>query len=54
MANRKRPRFVGVWLSESGAARITERAEVEKVSKSEMLRRMLAYAALKMPKGWKP
>ena len=54
MANRSRPRFVGVWLSESHADRIALFAEREKVTKSEMLRRMLAYATLKMPKGWKP
>lgn len=54
MANRRRPRFVGVWLSETSAARIAQRAERENVSKSEMLRRMLAYAEWKMPKGWKP
>lgn len=54
VVNRRRPSFVGVWLSESGAAQIAERAELEKVDKSEMLRRMLAYAIWKMPKGWKP
>lgn len=51
---RKRPSFVGVWLAESGERVIVERAEAEQVSKSEMVRRMLAYAATKMPKGWKP
>jgi len=45
---------VGVWLSEPGARAVTDRAESEKTSKSEMVRRMLAYATLKMPKGWKP
>lgn len=54
MANRKRPRFVGVWLSETGAQAIEQRVEAEHTTKSEMLRRMLAYATTRMPKGWKP
>lgn len=54
MTGRRRPCFVGVWLSESGAAQIAERAELEKLDKSETLRRMLAYAIWKMPRGWKP
>ena len=54
MAVRKRPRFVGVWLSEAGATAIEKRAEAEQTSKSEMLRRMLAYAITKMPKEWRP
>lgn len=54
MANRKRPRFVGVWLSEPGARAIEQRVEAEQTTKSDMLRRMLAYATSKMPKGWKP
>jgi hypothetical protein len=53
-AVRKRPNFMGVWLSDNGARTVTERAEAEKVSKSEMLRRMIAYAVWKMPRGWKP
>ncbi|MGE5829740.1 MAG: ribbon-helix-helix protein, CopG family [Micromonosporaceae bacterium] len=53
MANRRAPRFVGVWLSEADAAAIESRAHREKLTKSELLRRMLAYA-LRMPKGWKP
>lgn len=53
-ANRKRPHFVGVWLTERGARAVADRAESEKTSKSEMVRRMLAYATLKMPAGWKP
>jgi hypothetical protein len=53
-ANRKRPRFVGAWLSESGFEAVDVRAKTEGVSRSDMLRRMLAYAAWKMPKGWRP
>lgn len=45
---------MGVWLTEWQAAQIVERAQQEKVSKSDLLRRMLVYATLKMPKGWKP
>jgi hypothetical protein len=43
-----------VWLSENGHREIVERAESQRVTKSEMVRRMLAYAVRKMPKGWKP
>lgn len=54
VANRKRSNFMGVWLSDNGARSVTVRAEDEKVSKSEMLRRMIAYAVWKMPRGWHP
>lgn len=56
MPNRKRPNFLGVWLSDSAEVAITKRQEEAgaDVSRSEVVRRMLAYAAWKMPKGWKP
>lgn len=53
-ANRKRPRFVGAWLSEAGFAAVDSRAKDEKASRSDMVRRMLAYAAWRMPRGWRP
>ena len=53
MATRKRPRFVGVWLSEDGYAALQKRAEDENTSLSALLRRILAYAR-NMPVGWRP
>lgn len=53
-ANRRRPHYIGVWLTEPGARAIKDRAEAETTSTSELIRQMLAYAILKMPKGWKP
>jgi hypothetical protein len=47
-------KFLGVWLSEAGRDAIAEQAKAAGVSKSEVVRRMLAFAARKMPKGWKP
>lgn len=52
--NRKRTHFVGLWFDDAEHGEIVARAEAANVGKSEMIRRMLAYAALKMPKGWKP
>lgn len=37
-----------------GLAKESTQAEGSTVNKSEQARRMLAFAALKMPKGWKP
>jgi hypothetical protein len=54
MANRKRPNFLGVWLSDAARAAVEEHREHAQVSRSEVVRRMLAYAVWKMPKGWKP
>lgn len=45
---------VGVRIADTGIAHIDKLAEAEKVERSEMVRRMLAYAARHMPKGWKP
>lgn len=53
-AQRQRPHFVGVWLSAEGLTKLDEVAEREGLSRSGAVRRMLAYAATKMPKGWKP
>lgn len=45
---------VSVKVSQTGLTAIDERAEEEDRSRSEIMRRMLAYATWKMPKGWKP
>lgn len=49
----RRP-LVALRLSEQGIARIDQRAAEAGVTRSEMMRRMLAYAAAHMPAGWKP
>lgn len=49
----RRPQ-VAVRLSEAGIARVDERAAKRGVSRSEMLRLMVAYADLHMPVGWQP
>ena len=54
MVQRKRPNFLGVWLSDSAKAAIDEHMTATGASRSEIVRRMLAYAVWKMPKGWKP
>lgn len=41
-------------ISGAGIAAIEARAGAEDVDRSEMIRRLLAYAVWKMPKGWKP
>jgi len=41
-------------LTDRDAAAIDARATKAGVNRSEMVRRMLAYAAAKMPKAWKP
>lgn len=45
---------IAVRISAGGLRAIDERAEDEDRSRSEMVRRMLAYAVWKMPKGWRP
>ena len=45
---------IAVRVSEAGLAAIDQRAEEEDRTRSEIIRRMLAYATWKMPKGWKP
>lgn len=49
-----REQFVGVRLTQAGTQHIDQRAERAGVGRSEMIRRMLAYAAAKMPEGWMP
>ena len=44
---------ISVRISQSGLRAIEARAEREDRGRSEIIRRMLAYAALKMPDGWK-
>lgn len=53
---RKGPRrpMVSIRLSPDGLAYIDDRAKTETVNRSELIRRMLAYASTRMPKGWKP
>lgn len=46
--------MLSVRLAKPGVDAIKDRAEDEGVDRSEMLRRMLAYATRNMPKGWKP
>lgn len=53
MANRRRPYFVGLWLSQAGNTALDRRARDEDLTRSELMRRMLAYAQ-RMPKGWRP
>jgi hypothetical protein len=45
---------LNVRIAEAGLEAIDKRAEAESVERSELVRRMLAYAAQNMPKGWKP
>lgn len=52
--NRKRPHFLGVWLSDTAREAIDKQAEDLATSSSEVVRRMLAYAVWKMPPGWEP
>jgi hypothetical protein len=52
--NRLRPHFLGVWLSDTAKAAIDKQAADLAASRSEVVRRMLAYAVWKMPKGWRP
>jgi len=54
MVNRTRPHFLGVWLSAGAKAAIEAEVKHTGASRSEVVRRMLAYAVWKMPKGWKP
>lgn len=49
----RRP-LIAIRISEEGRAHIDKRAAEEGINRSEMIRRLLAYAASKMPKGWKP
>lgn len=44
---------IAVRLSRSGITALETRAKAEGLSRSELMRRMLAYAQ-RMPKGWKP
>ncbi len=47
----RRP-LVAIRLSDEGIAHIDQRAEKQGVNRSEMVRRMLAYAAQHMPPAW--
>lgn len=49
----RRP-LVALRMSDEGIAHVDKLAAEAAVNRSEMIRRMLAFAALKMPKGWKP
>ncbi len=48
----RRP-LVAIKLAQDGIDWIDQRATTEDVNRSEMIRRMLAYAQRNMPKGWK-
>lgn len=54
MANRKRPHFLGVWIAPAAKQLIDSEAERRGLTRSEVVRAMLAYAARHMPKGWTP
>jgi hypothetical protein len=45
---------VTVKLAKSGVERIDQLATEAGVDRTEMIRRMLAFAAWRMPKDWKP
>jgi metal-responsive CopG/Arc/MetJ family transcriptional regulator len=45
---------VTVKLAKTGVDRIDQLAAEASVDRSEMIRRLLAYAAARMPKGWTP
>lgn len=47
-------RKLDVRVSWGAVDLIDQRAADAEVDRSEMVRRMLAYAARNMPKGWKP
>lgn len=49
----RRP-LVAIRLSDHGIQNIDHLAAKRGVNRSEMIRTMLAYAALKMPKAWQP
>lgn len=51
----KEPRItVAVRLSPAGLALVDKRAAEDDRTRSDMVRRMLAYASTHMPRGWKP
>jgi hypothetical protein len=54
MPNRQRPRYVSVWLSDAGREALDARAAQENLTRSDLVRRLLTYAAQRMPRGWKP
>lgn len=41
-------------ITQAGIGALDARAGEESVERSELIRRLLAYAMWKMPKGWKP
>lgn len=47
----RRP-VIALRLGAEGLALVDERAEREGVNRSEMIRRMVDYAAQHMPEGW--
>jgi hypothetical protein len=54
MAGRRRKNFIGVWIGDGGVRAVDDRARSEHVTRSEVVRRMLAFAAQRMPSGWQP
>lgn len=56
MSPRPGPRMDMVWLRLPPAAitDVDKKAKAAGVKRSELLRRMLAYAARTMPQDWKP
>lgn len=45
---------IAVRITPAAVAVVDQWAEAEDRSRSDMVRRMLTYAARHMPKGWKP
>jgi len=55
MEQQKQPkRVMTVRVSEAGHAHIRQRAEEADVEISHMVRRMLAFASMNMPRPWIP
>jgi len=55
MASEKDPRVtIAVRVSPNGLRAIDQRAVDDDRNRSEMIRRLLAFAVIHMPKGWRP
>lgn len=45
---------VAVRINRDGISHMDARAKLEGVNRSELVRRMLAFASAHMPEGWRP
>lgn len=50
----RREKLIALRIGSGGLDRVDQAAKDAGVSRSEMIRRMLAYSMWKMPKDWKP